>query len=179
MKRMLIVDDEPAVLAALKRALRLRFAQRLQVHTEVDALVALEHLRHTDYDLIISDLRMPSVDGLSFLCLAAGLQPYSVRMILTGSADFETAQRAINESGVFRYLTKPWDDGILAAHVEAAIAQAISMRRLDIATPEDRERRRLEAQEPGITQVAWGPAGEVLLSGPSGPSGAADTGPRG
>ncbi len=128
MNTILIVDDEPAVLAALQRALRRRFGQRLQVHTEADALLALDHLRHTDYDVIVSDLRMPAIDGLSFLSLAGALRPHSVRMVLTGSADFETAQRAINESGVFRYLTKPWDDPALAAHVEAALAQAAQNR---------------------------------------------------
>lgn len=164
MQRLLIVDDEPAVLAALKRALRLRFAHRLDVQTEVDAMLALDHLRRGDYDVIVSDLRMPAIDGLSFLCLAAALQPQGVRLILTGSADFETAQRAINESGVFRYLTKPWDDAVLAAHVEAALVQAAALRAQDTSTPQQRERRRLEAQEPGITRVDWGPDGEVLLS---------------
>jgi len=163
MKRILIVDDEPAVLAALQRALRLRFGPRLAVRTEADAIAALALLRQTDYDVIVSDLRMPAIDGLSFLTLAAGLQPQSVRMILTGSADFETAQRAINESGVFRYLTKPWDDSVLAAHVEAALMQAAAVRALDATTPQERERRRMEALEPGITAVEWGPAGEVLM----------------
>jgi len=164
MSHILIVDDEPSVLAALRRALRLRFGARLVLHTEADALLALDRLRLQRYDIVVSDLRMPAIDGLSFLCLAAGLQPHSVRMILTGTADFETAQRAINESGVFRYLTKPWDDAVLAMHVEAALLQAAAQRALDTTTPQEHERRRLEALEPGITQVEWGPGGEVLLA---------------
>jgi two-component system, probable response regulator PhcQ len=163
MHHILIVDDEPAVLAALRRALRLRFGARLVVQTEADALLALDHLRRQHFDVIVSDLRMPVMDGLSFLCLAAGLQPHSVRMVLTGSADFDTAQRAINESGVFRYLTKPWDDTLLAAHIEAALVQAAAARALDTRTPQERELQRLETLEPGITRVDWGPGGEVLL----------------
>jgi response regulator RpfG family c-di-GMP phosphodiesterase len=52
------------------------------------------------------------------------LQPHSVRMLLTASADFQTAQRAINEAGLFRYLTKPWSDAELGAHFEAALQAA-------------------------------------------------------
>jgi response regulator RpfG family c-di-GMP phosphodiesterase len=116
--------------------------------------------------VIVSDLRMPAIDGLSFLCLASSLQPLSVRMILTGSAGFATAQRAINESGVFRCLTKPWDDTLLAAHIEAALVQTAAMRALDTRTPQQRERQPLEVLEPGITQVEWGPGGEAALGMP-------------
>jgi response regulator RpfG family c-di-GMP phosphodiesterase len=86
-------------------------------------------------------------------------------MVLTGTGDFETAQRAINETGVFRYLTKPWSETDLRSHVSAAIekvrqAKAPAAREVD---PQAIERRRLEALEPGITAVEWGPQGEVLM----------------
>jgi YesN/AraC family two-component response regulator len=155
----LIVDDEPAVLAALQRALRQRFGARLAVHAESDAIAALSLLRERSFDILVSDLRMPVIDGISFLTLAAGLHPVAVRMILTGSADFETAQRAINESGVFRYLTKPWNDSELAAHIEAAMLLVPRA----TGTPQEQEARRMEALEPGITKVEWGPGGEVLM----------------
>ena len=128
MTRILIVDDEPAVLSALQRALRQRFGTELVVETETDAMLALGRARHEFHDVVISDLRMPEIDGVAFLSLMAALQPASVRMILTGSTDLEAAQRAIQDAGVFRYLTKPWVDAEVAAHVRAAIAHAETLR---------------------------------------------------
>jgi DNA-binding NtrC family response regulator len=162
--RLLIIDDEPAVLSALRRALRHTFGERLQVSTEPDAHAALARLRDEPYDIVMSDLRMPALDGLTLLTLAMALQPQCVRLLLTGSADFATAQRAINEAGLFRYLTKPWTNHELSSHLEAAMAQAaLAGRERAAVTPEEAERRRLEALEPGLTQVEWGPAGEVLM----------------
>ena len=128
MTRILIVDDEPSVLSALQRALRQRFGAELVVQTETDAMLALGRARNEFHEVVISDLRMPEIDGIAFLSLLAALQPASVRMILTGAADLETAQRAIQDAGVFRYLTKPWVDAEFAAHVRAAIAHAETLR---------------------------------------------------
>ena len=128
MMRLLIVDDESLVLSALQRTLRRRWGEALLVSTETDPLQALERARHETFDVVISDLRMPEVDGVAFLSLMSAVQPQSVRMILTGTADFETAQRAIQDAGVFRYLTKPWDDAELIAHVSAALVQAELLR---------------------------------------------------
>lgn len=164
MTRLLIVDDEPSVLSALRRALRPRFGTTLSVQTCDDPLAALALVRAQPYDIVLSDLRMPEIDGLSFLALVGAIAPDSVRMVLTGSADFETAQRAINEAGVFRYLTKPWTESELHGHVAAAIAQCEAHRAAAPAPdPQEAERQRLEQLEPGITAVDWGPAGEVLM----------------
>ncbi|NRF71817.1 response regulator [Aquincola sp. S2] len=164
--RLLIVDDEAPVLAALQRALRQRFGARLQVETHTDAHEALIRLRDQPFDIVLSDLRMPQMDGLTLQTLASAIQPKSVRLLLTGSADFETAQRAINEAGLFRYLTKPWLDSELAAHLEAAISEAARIAPPAPPVPtsaQERERQRLEALEPGLTHVQWGPQGEVLM----------------
>lgn len=172
--RILIVDDEASVLTALQRALRQRYGRNLVVETQLDAATALERAREHDFDLVVSDLRMPGMDGVSFLRAVAGIRPQSVRMMLTGSADFETAQRAINDAGVFRYLCKPWQDQELAMHVDAALAHAASLRmqrnqaqawqdQHSEPSTQELERRRLEELEPGITRVRWGPNGEVLM----------------
>ncbi len=128
MNRLLIVDDEALVLSALRRALRQRWGDALAVVTEMDPVQALERARHETFDVVISDLRMPEVDGVAFLSLMSAVQPDSVRIMLTGSAEFESAQRAIQDAGVFRYLTKPWDETELIAHVSAALAQAEARR---------------------------------------------------
>lgn len=173
-QRLLIVDDEASVLAALKRALRHRYGQALAVEVQVDAAAALEVLRVRDFELVISDLRMPAMDGLTFLGHAARLRPHMVRIVLTGTADFATAQQVINDAGVFRYLCKPWRDEDLAAHVDAALALAEVYRQQreaaqawqdhrEVPSSQELERRRLEALEPGLTHVEWGPNGEVLM----------------
>ena len=174
LQRLLIVDDEASVLAALGRALRRRYGRSLAVDVRIDAATALDLLRVRDFDLVISDLRMPAMDGLTFLGHAASLRPHMVRMILTGSADFATAQQAINDAGVFRYLCKPWSDEELARHVDAALALAGSSRQQreaaqawhdhrDTPSSQELERRRLEELEPGLTHVEWVPGGEVLM----------------
>jgi YesN/AraC family two-component response regulator len=173
-QRLLIVDDEASVLAALKRAVRHRFGQALIVETQVDASAALEILRVREFELVISDLRMPAMDGLTFLRHAAELRPHMVRMVLTGTADFATAQQAINDAGVFRYLCKPWQDEDLASYVDAARLFALNSRHQrnaaqawqdhrEAPSSQELERRRLEALEPGLTHVEWGPNGEVLM----------------
>ena len=85
--RVLIVDDEAAVLAALQRSLRQRYGRRLLVETELDAGAALERASAQDFDVVISDLRMPAMDGVAFLSALGAIRPQSVRMMLTGSAD--------------------------------------------------------------------------------------------
>jgi two-component system probable response regulator PhcQ len=176
MNHVLIVDDEPHVAAALQRTLRRHFGKRLQVRACTDPLAAVAHAADTPYDLVIADLRMPAMDGLTMLLRLAALQPLAVRMILSASADFQTAQRAVNQAGIFRYLSKPWDDDELVGHIEAALGHAQTLQRQHIAvrawekqrvqpSAQELERERLESMEPGITRVNWGPNGEVLMSG--------------
>jgi two-component system probable response regulator PhcQ len=164
MIRLLIVDDEPSVLSALRRELRAHFANELIVQTCDDPVHALQLARATPFDIVMSDLRMPEIDGLAFLSLVSAVTPASLRIVLTGSADFETAQRAINDAGVFRYLTKPWSQADLRSHLTAAIQSCrnatVSAQELSV---QDIERRRLETLEPGLTQVDWGPNGEVMM----------------
>ena len=124
MIQILMVDDEASVLTALQRALRQHFSGRLSCVATTDALQALSHAKTQHFDVVIADLRMPELDGISLLTLIAAVQPQAVRLMLTGLADFETAQRAINEAGVFRYLSKPWSDRELVAHITAAIGEA-------------------------------------------------------
>lgn len=175
MSNVLIVDDEPHVAAALQRALRHRFGSRLRVRACSDPLAAVDNARQQPWDVVISDLRMPHMDGITFLKRFAVLQPHAVRLMLTASADFETAQRAVNDVGVFRYLCKPWLDDELVEHVEAALAHSLTMQRQHAESESwqtrsskpaelEQERRRLETLEPGITHVNWGPNGEVLMS---------------
>jgi DNA-binding NtrC family response regulator len=124
MSRVLLVDDDLPVLQALRRELRSALGPGVAIDACSDPLLALARTRQVAYDVIVSDLRMPGLDGLGLLTLMNAVQPQAVRLLLTGSADFATAQAAINDAGVFRYLCKPWDVAALRGHLRAALAQA-------------------------------------------------------
>lgn len=170
MKRLLIVDDETPVLHALRRLLLRHFRpQQLCIEICADPLMALRRLQDARFDVLISDYRMPQLDGVTLLARARELDPRTVRMMLSAAADFGTVVAAVNRAGVFRYMPKPWSELQLVADLQAALAFD------PCAAPsaDELERRRLEALEPGITQVDWGPNGEVLMPGslPTRPAG--------
>ncbi len=160
MKRLLIVDDEAPVLNALRRLLQLHFPPRqLRVELCDHPLHALQRLHEARFDVLISDYRMPQLDGVTLLARARELDPCTVRMMLSAAVDFETVLAAVNSAGVFRYIAKPWSEPQLLADLHAAL----TFDPCAAPSADERERRRLEALEPGITQVEWGPNGEVLM----------------
>jgi len=171
---LLLVDDEAAIVRALFRTLRTPLGNGVKIVTCNSASEALAELMAQRFDVIVSDLRMPNMGGMELLALAADIQPGCVRMILTGTADFTTAQEAVNQFGLYRYLTKPWETDELVRHITSAIAFSVEQRaRQDQATqwlasqeranPEEAERRRLEAMEAGITEVEWDAEGCVIM----------------
>lgn len=110
--RVLAVDDECNVLAALRRSLR---ARGYEVVIADGGATALELMANQGFDAVISDMRMPGMNGAEFLQAARTVQPHAVRLLLTGHADVASALMAVNQGEIFRYLTKPWDDAQLAA----------------------------------------------------------------
>ena len=116
--RVLAVDDEPNVLSALQRSLR---GRGYQVTTAPGGEVALAMLEQLQPQVIISDMRMPGMNGAEFLKASRTACPDAVRLLLTGYADVKSALQAVNEGEVFRYLTKPWDDAALAAALDEGL----------------------------------------------------------
>lgn len=175
MTHLLLVDDEINLLAALKRVLSRGLPRDgLTIDTFSDPRVALMRANGVLYDVVISDYRMPVMDGITFLKYFRELQPDVPRIILSATTDFDTLMAAVNEAGIHRYLVKPWDDGEIVAVVREALAYHARVKEdrhlADHAraercalSPEEIELRRLEAEEPGITQVRRGPDGSVLL----------------
>lgn len=174
---LLIVDDEVSITRALHRALRVPLGCHVNIVSCNSGEDAVRELMERPFDVIVSDLRMPYMGGMELLDIAADIQPDCVRLILTGTADFSSAQEALNKFGLYRYLTKPWETDDLAKHVVAAMAysrehraqkeQAVQwVASQGVLSPEETERRRLEALEPGITQVEWDASGCLLA--PSG-----------
>lgn len=115
--RILCVDDEPNVLAGLSRLL----FDDYEVDTATSGKEALEALEKNAYAVIISDMRMPEMNGAQFLALAKQRAPDTVRILLTGQSDIESAISAINDGNIFRFLIKPCPEAKLTAHIDDAI----------------------------------------------------------
>lgn len=105
--KVLFVDDEENILKALKR---LFVEENLTVLTASSGKEGLEILKNNEIAVIVSDQRMPEMTGAEFLEKSLKISPDSIRIVLTGYADIETAMYAINKGGASRYITKPWND---------------------------------------------------------------------
>jgi YesN/AraC family two-component response regulator len=174
MVRILLVDDERNVLAALSRILRQDWGKDALIETHHNPLHAIEQAAGHQYDAVISDYRMPEMDGIALLTRIRELQPMTSRIILSASTDFDVLMVAVNEVGISRFLAKPWDDAEVVAAVRDAVQRTRKARDIalldgdpaevtDATVRSQAELSRLEKLEPGITQVRWGPNGEVLL----------------
>jgi FixJ family two-component response regulator len=118
LSQILIVDDEANVLTALRRMLH---REPYQVHTANTAEEAFELLREKEVSLIISDYRMPSMNGVTFLQQAKELQPDSVRIILSGFADIGAIIDAVNRGEIFKFIAKPWNDDELKMTISLSL----------------------------------------------------------
>ena len=128
--RVLLVDDDPGVLAALQRLLR---RGGVETHAESDGLSALEVLESFHPDVVISDHRMPGIDGVEFLTRVKARMPQAQRILLTGEAEPEAIEAAVARSEVFRLIFKPWNDAQLMLTVRSALEQralALEVQRL-------------------------------------------------
>ena len=119
-EKILFVDDEPAVLEGYKRLLHKEFS----IDTAVGAVEGLTAVaQRGPFAVVISDLRMPGMDGVQFLAKVRTSSPDTVRMALTGYADIDSAINAVNEGSIFRFLTKPCPKETLAKAVTAGLMQ--------------------------------------------------------
>lgn len=116
--RVLCVDDEPNILRALSRSLHGRF----EVDTAVGGHAGLEALASGGYALVVSDMRMPGMDGLQFLAEVARQWPGTVRVLLTGMGDTAEAQAAQQAGVLHRVLAKPCPVDELRAALAALVA---------------------------------------------------------
>lgn len=121
LRRVLCVDDEPRVLEGLQRTLFDHF----DVTVFDSPLRALGMLAgpHEPFCVIVSDMRMPVMNGAAFLSRARSLVPHTTRILLTGQTDIDAAVAAINQGSVFRFLTKPCAPDVLVSAIEAGAEQ--------------------------------------------------------
>ncbi|NMF88214.1 EAL domain-containing protein [Aromatoleum petrolei] len=116
-RTLLLVDDEPSVRSALRRLLR---REGYTLLFAGDAAEAFDLLARHAVGVVISDYRMPGMDGIRFLDKVRGLYPETVRMVLSGYSNVNVITEAINRGAVFRYLHKPWNDRELMESVRDA-----------------------------------------------------------
>jgi two-component system sensor histidine kinase/response regulator len=122
----LIVDDDPALLEALPRTLELRM-EGIRVDTCDSAAAALERIGTRDYDAIVSDIKMPGMDGLSLLAAIKERSPSTPTLLITGHGEDDLAHRA-RAGGAFDYISKPIDRD----HIVRSLGRAIRMRRPEL-----------------------------------------------
>lgn len=137
---LLLVDDEVNILNSLRRLLR---HEPYDILTASNGAAALEVLSQQHVDLVITDARMPIMDGAALLAQVQRHWPDCMRLLLTGHADLNTTIKAINQGRLYRYITKPWDDDELRLTIRQALAFQHA----------DRERQRMErlTQELNVT----------------------------
>lgn len=125
---LLCVDDEPNILTALRRLFE---RQGFQVVLADGAEAALALLEREPIDLIISDMRMPGMDGASFLAHASERWPDTPRILLTGYADLASTVDAVNRAGIYGYVSKPWQETDLTLLVRRALELRVLQRQRD------------------------------------------------
>ncbi|RON18273.1 two-component system response regulator [Pseudomonas brassicacearum] len=128
--KVLLVDDEESILNSLRRLLR---GQSYDVLLATSGAQALEIMAQQPIDLVMSDARMPNMDGATLLAHIHQHHPQTTRILLTGYADLPTIVKAINEGQIHRYISKPWNDEEMLLTLRQALAHQHS----------ERERQRL------------------------------------
>src|SRR5579862_8246205 len=119
-ERILCVDDEANILAAHQRNLRKQFALEVALGPD-EGLAVLE--RNGPFAVVVSDMRMPVMNGVEFLSRVKQKWPDTVRMVLTGNADVSNAIQSVNQGNIFRFLTKPCPTEQFTHALQDGIAQ--------------------------------------------------------
>ncbi|WP_370458942.1 ATP-binding protein [Aggregicoccus sp. 17bor-14] len=118
--RLLLVDDEENILKSIRRVLR---RGDWVIETALDAETGLALLERFSPEVVISDFRMPGMNGVDFLSRVKERSPRTQRILLTGQADQQAIEEAINCSEIFRFVAKPWSDSHLVLTVKSAFEQ--------------------------------------------------------
>jgi len=148
----LCVDDEPNILSALRRTLS---SFGYSVITADSGQAGLRLLQqHSPVELVISDMRMPGMDGVSFLEYVSVRWPDTMRVLLTGYSSLDATVEAINRGHVYCYVNKPWDDEDLQATISQALHhhEVITENRL-LANRLRRQQEEMEAQQREIERL--------------------------
>lgn len=115
--RILIVDDQAEILNSLKRI----FQKEYNVFTAANGMDALSILKEEKVAVILSDQRMPEMDGVTFLKKSIAVHPDAIRIMITGYADIEASINAVNEANIYQYISKPFEPDELKLIIRGAV----------------------------------------------------------
>ncbi len=152
------VDDDEAMLGTVVRCLK---REPIEIRSTLSASQALSWIANDEIAVLVSDYDMPEMTGAQLAGHARRVRPETVRILLTGQRNLETAIDGINQGEIFRFLNKPFDNEQLRAAVNAGVARNREL----LAMSGDRERRQrrealraaLESEYPGISKVDRSP----------------------
>lgn len=160
----LIVDDEPHVISALMRGLD---EEPYRIAGAAGGNEALQLMAGHRFKVVISDEKMPGMDGAEFLALVKQLHPEAVRIMLTGHASIEATMRAVNRGEIYRFFTKPWNDTELKLAIRSALEkydlEQENRRLLRTVRHQSRELRYLEKSYPGISEIRRDAGGAIRI----------------
>lgn len=148
--RLLFVDDEPRVLVALKSIFRTDY----EVKTTTSGAEALDILDEWPAEVIVSDQRMPTMSGVQLLKQAAEVRPQTTRVLLTGYSDLDAVMSSVNDSEIFRFVTKPWQRPQIRGTIEAAVRLAREAEQQPRITPPPPPPQADEELAPALAQPA-------------------------
>ncbi|WP_342620482.1 EAL domain-containing protein [Rhodoferax sp. GW822-FHT02A01] len=116
-RTLLIIDDEASILAALKRLLR---REDYNILTADNASLAFNLLATHNVQVVVSDQRMPEMNGTEFLSRVKELYPHTVRIVLSGYTDLDSITSAVNQGAIYKFFTKPWNDDTMRENIREA-----------------------------------------------------------
>ena len=160
----LIVDDEPHVISALVRVLD---EEPYRIAGAGNGQEALELMTRQHFKVVISDERMPEMDGAVFLSRVKELYPDTVRIMLTGHASVQATMRAVNNGEIYRFFIKPWDETELKLAIKSALEkydlELENRRLLRTVRSQSHELKFLEKNYPGITDLRRDARGAIEI----------------
>lgn len=162
--RIMVVDDDPTSLLTVSSILE---GEGYVVTAVSDSQRACDVLGEREYDVLLTDYKMPGVDGLTLVRRSKLLRPDAMRLMLTGVGDYEVALAAINQAEVYRFMTKPVDEVELRLNLRLAcehlwLVREVQRLRREMAV-RDRLLARMEAVSPGITRMQRRADGAIVL----------------
>ncbi len=160
----LIVDDEANAISALQRAL---LDEPYEICSAQSGEEALEKLTVCRAKVVVSDERMPGMDGADFLAIVKRKYPEIVRIMLTGHASIDAAMKAVNSGEVYRFFVKPWNDLDIMMAIRSAIEkynlEAENRRLLGTIRNQAVELKVMERRYAGITRLEKDRYGNLLI----------------
>jgi len=172
MQRLMMVDDEDNILSALQRQCRKKTGWEIEIYNNPEA--ALKRARSANFDLFLSDYRMPQMNGVEFLCAVKELQPDAMRLILSGQTDRDGLLKAINKAEIYRFIEKPWKDyDLLTTLLHALCFHDIRLENRILANHVREQQHELDqrklalekykAQHPELFKIEWDSDGSIIL----------------